>query len=331
MKPILCLLLALLITPLHVLWAQDDAQDFKAVVIVNSVFLHVEPSLQSSRGASAFEDQQLEVVGRNLDGTWFEVRRPGRLTNIGWIPAEYLDWEFSPEKLPLTNLTVGLEGPDPLEVDPGFAVYLLSGAILRNTPLRTGARVGPGVVPLFSVIPVLARNLDGSWLKVNYRGYVGWISAFTGRELPDVMDVPLAADAPTPETVNIVIIPPEIQLAQIQRLRDFIAPKRILADNLAGFWLMVERGEIMPCNPPESITAYQYTASDVRELPELQRYAPQLQEAVDYLNEALEPLQNCGVIGIREVQTAQAAAINARLLFDVIAQQMDSLEQTIKK
>ncbi len=326
---LLFFLIAVLLVP-YSAGAQDN-DDFTAVVQVNSAFAHSEPSLESDRIASVFEDQELEVVGRSIDGTWFEIRRLGRLTSLGWLPVEFLDFEFFPEDLPLTNFTVGLEGPEVLTADPGFALYLLSGAMLRNTPLRTGARVGPGSVPRFAVVPVLERNQDGTWLRVFYKGYTGWVSAFTGREIPDVMSIPVAANLPTPESAGVVIIPPEIQIAQIQRLRDFIAPRRTLADNLAGFWLMVYRGEIMPCNPPESITAYQYAASDVRELPELQRHAPQLGNAVDYLNDSLDPLQNCGVVGSLAVINARAAAINSRLLFDSILEQLASLETTIKE
>jgi hypothetical protein len=75
---------------------------------------------------------------------------------------------------------------------------------------------------------------------------------------------------------------------------------------------------------------YQYTRGDVRELPELDRYAPQLGEAISYLNDSLDPLQNCGVVTISGIQDAYAAAINARLLFDTITEQLDSLEQMIE-
>jgi hypothetical protein len=325
----LFLLIVILTGPPAPVLAQDSKPDFRMTVEVNSAFVHAEPSVESPRVASVFEDQILEAMGRNVDGTWVEVRRPGRLTNLGWLPMEFLSWDFFPEALPLTNLTVGVEGPVPLTEDPGFAVYLQSGVIMRDTPSRHGNSVGS--VPRFATVPVLARNQDGTWLKVNYRGYVGWIIAFTGRDLPDLMAVPVAPDAPPPDTPPVVIIPPEVQLAHIQSLRDYIIPRRALADGLVSFWLMVLRGEIMPCNPPESITMYQYTRSDVRELPELGRYAPQLGEAVSYLNTALDPLQNCGVVTTDDTRAAYATAINARILLDSTLEQLDSLEQIIKE
>ncbi|MBI5958992.1 MAG: SH3 domain-containing protein [Chloroflexi bacterium] len=309
--------------------AQDEPPDFKMRVVVNSAFTHIEPSVESRRAASVFEEEILEAVGRNLDGTWFEVRRLGRFTNLGWLPADFTKWEFHPEDLPLTNLVTGQIGPIPLEADPGFAVYMQFGAMLRDAPTRRAGSLGS--VPVFATVPVLARNLDGSWLKVNYRGYVGWIIAFVTRPIPDLMQIPVAPDAPPPDTPPVVIIPPEVQIAQIQRLREYVTPRHALSDGLVGFWLMVQRGEVMPCNPPESVTMYQYLRSDVRELPELDRYAPQLQEAISYLNAALDPLQNCGIVSSIEAQSAYAASINARLLFVVILQQLDSLEQTLRE
>jgi hypothetical protein len=308
---------------------QGDTPDFKMRVVVNSAFTHFAPSVESRRAASVFEDEILEAVGRNLDGTWFEVRRQGRFTNLGWLPANFAKWEFHPEDLPLTDLITGQIGPTALTTDPGFSIYMQFGAMLRSSPTRRASSLGS--VPPFTTVPVLERNLDGTWVKVNYRGYVGWIITFVGRPIPNVMSIPLAPDAPPPDTPPVVIIPPEVQIAQIQRLREYVTPRYALSDGLVGFWLMVQRGEVMPCNPPESVTMYQYLRSDVRELPELDRYAPQLQEAVSYLNAALKPLQNCGIVSSKEAQAGYAASINARLLFVVILDQLGSLEETLKE
>jgi hypothetical protein len=76
--------------------AQDSPKPFTMVVQVDSAFVHAAPAEDAERIASVFEDNKLEAVGRNLDGTWFEVRRPGRLTNLGWIFNKMVDWDFAP-------------------------------------------------------------------------------------------------------------------------------------------------------------------------------------------------------------------------------------------
>lgn len=309
--------------------AQDDSggPPFRVTVRVDSAFVHVVPALDAERVASAFEDEILEVVGRSLDGTWFEVRRPGRMTNTGWVFNEMLDWDFPPEQLPLTDLTTGLEGPSALDKDPGFAVHMLSGAVLRTGPLLDAARAG--TVPRGVTVPVLARNQNGSWLYVNYIGYQGWIVAFAGRDLPDVKAIPEAPNLPPLATIDVVIIPPEVQRAQLERMRGFVLPRRDLAENLASFWTLVERGEVMPCNPPPEITAFQYVENDVRELPEVARYAPQVNDAVTYLNASLGTLRRCGVLAVEDMRQARADAINARILFEATLERLDSLDEII--
>ncbi len=332
MRKILLALLVLvmvLATPVAgMLHAQDDPDtDFTGTLKVNSAFTRELPTRDSEWLASIFEDEQLEAIGRNIDGTWFQVRRPWRMTSIGWIKAEYLDFEFNPAFLPLTDLTTGIEGPTPLEADPGFAIFLNeAGAFMRTQPDRTAPLLMP--VPIFSTVPILERNQNATWFKVNYRGHVGWIIAFVGRDVPNAMDIP-EAPLVVVSTVPVEIIPPEVQLAHIAQLRAFITPHFELSLSLENFWLAVIHGDILPCDPPEDIVEYQYSRADVRELPELDRYAPQMNDAVDYLNAAVDPVQHCGVVTIKEAYSARSAAINARILFTNILSNLRSLEETI--
>jgi len=249
------------------------------------------------------------------------------MSNLGWIFNEVLKWDFKPELLPLGDLTTGVIGPKPLTSAPEHAVYLLQGPILRERPSRRSYRLMD--IPPQLTVPVLERNQDGSWLRVNYLGYEGWILAFSGRELPDVLDIPPAPGLPPLETVSVLIIPPEIQQAQIDRLRAFIYARREVAVNMESFWWRVFRGEIMPCNAPEEITYYPYTEADVRELPELQRYAPRLATAIDDLKTSREPLLSCGIVSPEMVQTARDSAINARLIFDATLGTLEELEKNV--
>ncbi|NDJ76933.1 MAG: SH3 domain-containing protein [Chloroflexi bacterium] len=326
------LVVALLPGAFFLVHAQDGSDDdpvvFQAQVDVFSSFVRAAPSREADRVASVFDGEYLEVVGRNLDGTWFEVRRPGRLTNLGWIFNEMVDWEFEPERLPLTDMITGVVGPTPLAENPGFAVHLQSGVVLREAPMREAARLGS--VPRFATVPVLARNQDGSWLYVNYLGYEGWIIAFTGRDIPNVLDIPQAPNLPPLPTINVVIIPPEVQLSHVYALRDFVTPRYELAITLMDFWQMVLDGEVLPCEPPASVVEFQYKQADVRELPELDRYVPQVNLGVEYLNASLATLQNCGVVQPDDVRQARADAVNARILFYEGLRALDDLEANIQ-
>lgn len=300
--------------------------EFIAEVAVESVFVRSLPSLDVEAAASLFDDEWIEVIGRNGDGLWFYVRRPNRVSPLGWVLAEYLNWDFYPERLPLADFATGVVGTQPLTRLEPFAAYTLEGAILRSQPTRTGQNLGS--VPPLRAVPILARNQDGSWLLANYFGVQGWISASAVRHsLPlDALYEP--ADLP-PLDAPVVLIPVEIQQAQIDRLRSFIGDRIGLAGGLEAFWWGVYRGETMPCAAPEQVMYYPFTEADVRELPELQRYAPQLARAIDYLALARAPLLDCGVIAPAVTVDARNAAINARVIFDATLDRLVLLERNI--
>src|SRR5688572_6910275 len=145
----------------------------------------------------------------------------------------------------------------------------------------------------------------------------------------NVPDVPVSVLRSELE-VPVVIIPPEVQRAQVQRLREFINPRAELAANLEYFWQLVFKGELMPCDPPGFEIPYQYTQNDVRELPEVARYAPRLDDATDYLNDAIEPLQNCGVIAPDIVIKARNGATNARIIYSETLKALALTEEQIR-
>jgi hypothetical protein len=311
--------------------AQDGApDDFTARVRVESAFTRALPDFDAEAVASVFDGERLEVVSRNLDGTWFEVRRPGRLNNLGWIFSGTVDWSFYPELLPLGDFVTGVTGPTPLSGATDAAVHLLEAPILRQQPLRRAARVQPPVqIPPLVTVPVLARNQDASWLFINYLGHQGWIVAFTARDLPDAMQIAQASNLPPLEGPQLVQIPVELQQAQIDRLRAFIVDRRAFIVGLETFWWRVFRGEVMPCDVPPEFTYYPYTEDDVRQLPELRRYMPRLAEAVDYMTAARDPLLTCGIVSPETVRIARDSAINARVIFDATLDTLRNLEENV--
>lgn len=319
--------IALLILSLSGISARADQNPYQVTVQVESAFTHVLPSFDADEAASVFKKDKLQVVSRNLDGTWFEVRRPGRLNNLGWINNKLVDWDFQPELLPLGDLTTGVIGPKPLTSAPAFATFVLQEVTLRDRPLTKANKVF--IVPALTTVPVLERNQDGSWLHVNYLGYDGWIIAFATRPLLNTMDIPQGRGLPPLETITVVVIPVEVQQAQIDRLRAYIVEHRTLAGNLESFWWSVFRGEVMPCNPPPEIQPYLASPQDVRELPELGRYVPRLDVAVTYLNQALAPLHNCGVVSPKNVGDARDSSINARVIYDAALDSLKILETEV--
>ncbi len=298
-------------------------------VNVESLVVRAFPTEDAEHIASLFDGDILQAVSRNQDASWFEVRRLGRMNSLGWVFSEFLEWSLLPEQLPLGDASVNVAGPVPLNTLPILGVYLEEAPILREIPLRDGRRIM--ALPSMIVVPVLARNQDASWLQVNYFGYQGWIHRSTIRERGDVdwMTLPVPPGLPPPDTIAVIIIPIELQQAQIDRLRSFAHERRALAASLESFWWRVYRGEIMPCNAPPEITDYPYTEADIRDLPELGRYIPRLYTAIEYLQSARAPFVDCGVVAPSVTVAARNSAINGRVVFDAVLGAIDALEDTI--
>lgn len=315
--------------------AQEAAEPpvFEAFVSAQSANVRSAPAETAEVVGSVFSDEQLEVVGRNLDGTWFEVRRPGRMNKLGWMLTSLLDYTFLPELLPLTDLTTGLTGETPLEADPGFAIYTLGNLALRAEPSTEAEQIG--IVSFFSTVPVVARNQDGSWLQVNYLGTVGWVAAFNTRQREDVLTVAVAPGLPPLPTFElapgIVIIPPEVQLAEVERMRAYVLESRALANQLESFWAIVLNGEVMPCEPPPFVLDYLYSQESERAFPELPRYVPRLNEGIGFLNNSIDTLYTCGVVNPDLVIYARNEAINSRVVFDATLDILDNIESIVRR
>jgi uncharacterized protein YraI len=300
---------------------------FQVEVVVESAFTRLLPTTQSAQAASVFIGDRLIAIGRNADGNWFEVQRL-RGTRIGWITRQFLDFEFDPIGLPITDGITGLKGPTPVVEQYGVSILILVEVNLRADASTRSATID--VVPHSSILPLLEIYPDLTWVKVNYLGNIGWIAGYLVRLPENLGDVPRTPGVTGVPGFQLVVIPPEIQRAQLQRLREFVISRKRVADDLAGFWALVNRGDIVPCTPPGLLEEqYNATFQDYRELPELRRYLPRIQQAIDYLNASLRVLQPCGTYTQTEVNSAYADAVNAKVIFDATLLALDNLDQNI--
>jgi hypothetical protein len=305
-----------------------DPEDEEVVgevrVQVESVFIRALPDRESTIMSSAFLDDKLIVIGRNVDGSWFLVQRPNRNYNLGWLEHIWLDWDFEPEFLPLADTETGVTG-DTEVIDTGFSVFIVEGVTMRDGPGHRNQRIM--VIPHSSTVPIIERNQDGSWFRVNYLGTVGWIAEFTTRTPENFMQIPEADNLPP--IIPRLIIPPEVQLEEVRQLRVYVSDSHYVAAELAVLWQNVINGEVMPCTPPGFVTDYLYTEYNVQRLPELDRMVPRLDDAVVLLNASIEILNQCGVIFIDDIRDARADAINARMIFDSTLNKLDDVEDVI--
>jgi hypothetical protein len=335
MRPILILMFFLFCLSLHAQegTSQTDislsTEPLNVRVLYESAFVRALPSEEAEAVASVFENDVLEAIGRNADGTWIQVRRHFREINLGWISRRLLVYSFGLSELPITDLTTGLIGTEPV-FDTGFSVYILTESALRDAPFIDANQIA--IVPVMLTLPVLERNVDSRWFKINYLGIVGWINSFNISSANDLTQVPLSPDF-APEALDMIvieIIPPEVQLAQAQRMKDFVQPRYDTAGELVSFWGGLLEGLTLPCNPPElSYGSIEITQRDLYELPELRRASRFLPRALDDLNASIAMMQQCRAFSASETSSAYADAINARGILGGVLGQMLSVEDML--
>lgn len=304
-----------------------DSNDFVLNVFVDSAFIRELPTRDSEPVGSVFEGDSLVAVGRNIDGTWFQVRKPFQNAAVGWISRTLVSYTFSVGDLPLTDLTTGLVGGEPV-FNTGVSVFILTEAALRAEPDLDAERIG--IVPIMVTIPVVERTADSNWLRVNYLGTTGWIAEFLTSTEDNLADVPVLPAAQV-DTISLEIIPIEVQIGQAVRFQEYLLPIRDVADEVANFWGTLSTGEIIPCNPPAGgFTTYPYTQRDLVELPELRRHVRRIPRAINDLNASIDTMQRCGVYLPEEISGAYAQAINARVIIDAAIEGMQGVELQLR-
>ena len=304
--------------------AAQEMPYLPAQIAVESAFLRAAPSADASSVASVFRGDSLNVVGRNVDGSWFQIARPE-----GWISRRTLIFTFDPLLLPLTDVTTGVDGETPV-VDSGFAVQVIDDTALYVSPERNAAINAE--IPIYALLPALERTPDNQWIAVNYRGIIGWLPQFLTRHTFAVSALPIsAAYTDDPRYPQVVVIPVETQLAQIDRLLSFIEPLDRLADGIASYWDGLRSGQILECRPfTETLPYYPISDQDRIELPELRQQERLLRQAVGDLNAALLPTQSCGIVISVDFNAAYADANNARTIFRLVRRRMDALRERIE-
>ncbi len=322
---LMMLILAMLSVTL--VFAQDNEVSLELTVEADSAVVRSLPTRSADFVASTFRSDMLEAIGRNLDGQWFFVRRPGRMNTLGWISRSVVDFDFKPETLPLTDFTTGSTGEFTLSYDTGFSAFTLAEVNLRIQPLD-GVRVITRI-PFGTVLPVLERDQIGSWFLVNYLGTTGWVNAIYLRGVDDYQAIPIAGGLPEVQTAATFIIPLDTQLSEIQEFRDYLNTQNSFAGQLADFWTLVLDYEVMPCEPPEFVNNYLYTRDDERAFPELEYLVPRLDAAIEFVNSAITPLYECGVKRTKIVLDAKNAALNASIIYDATLLSISNIETTI--
>ncbi len=324
MRKILLFLLIFCCAVLSVL-AQGKSE-LVVQVVADSAFMRVIPDETATPVGSVFANASLRAVGRNMDGEWLQVQRTGFQKTSGWIARKLTAFTFSVAQLPITDSTTGLLGSEPV-LDSGFAALMINEGTLRSVASRFASKII--TIPINLTLPVLERTPDNQWLKMNYRGYVGWVAEYTTRMTIDINTIPISPEyTGNPNYAPFEVIAPEIQIAQVDRLVNYLTPINNVTTGVVDYWRLMSRGETMECLPPAgNFIDYSVSLRDLTELPELRRQARLLKQAIADINTSIDIMQKCGVYTYPEIQSAYAKAINAHNIFTLILKRMEILHK----
>lgn len=298
-----------------------------ASVAVESAFMRAAPEETAALAGSVFDGERLTVVGRNPDGRWLQVHRPTTPGRTAWIRRDMVTFSGDVTLLPLTDFVTGVTGTEPLS-DTGFAALFTGEAQLRARPDRFAASAG--VVPIGTIAQIVERSPNNFWLKVNYLGTVGWVAEFTTSISADFADIPVAPElADDAAYAPLTVVDPVLQVAQIDRLLEYLQPNYVTASDVAFYWQQLMRGETRECLPPADAVAYGFSAADIAELPELRQQTRLLDQAVTDLNQSIEAMRRCGVYINTEINAAYSNAVAARGSFNLLIRRMRVLREKL--
>jgi hypothetical protein len=124
----------------------------------------------------------LQVIYRTPDAAWVAIFLSSN--DLLWIPAGAISVDLSQVALPPAQIDrSSLDAPTPGAAAPAAAAptgltgrVTIDGLRLRSAPDYTSATITS--LPLGAQVSVLGRNAYRTFVKVNYNGSVGWLSAY---------------------------------------------------------------------------------------------------------------------------------------------------------
>jgi N-acetylmuramoyl-L-alanine amidase len=150
----------------------------------------------------------LNLVGRDTTGSWVEVTTNGVK---GWVDVTYVTTSASIMALPDTSASVPPPGTSPTP-GPGGGTPIPPNqsrgmVISQRLNVRTGPGAGNTVITTVEygdILPLLARNTDGSWVRVQVDAETrGWVSSLyiLISEPFKLSDLPITAEVEPSATV----------------------------------------------------------------------------------------------------------------------------------
>lgn len=141
-----------------------------------------EPTTNADVLVKVNRDETFAIVGRNADSSWWQIDVNG---SYGWVYGDFIDVSNT-GAVPITT-TIGLQTTLP---GTGYYLTALATINLRSEAGRSGAILSQ--LPNGTRAEITGRNIDGTWLQINYDGKNGWVSRVYVNTTATNQDIPIA-------------------------------------------------------------------------------------------------------------------------------------------
>jgi len=140
---------------------------------------------------------KVQVVGRDLSGSWYQIQYAESATGKGWVRAEYVQVDAAKE-IQLVEA----------ESSSGSAV---SGLVTQKVNVRSGPGTtyeSLGALNPNDVVSIIGRDAEGEWIQIEFAGASdgkGWLAAefMQAADIENVPQVGTAEEAMPAPTVEV--------------------------------------------------------------------------------------------------------------------------------
>ncbi|HRE47196.1 MAG TPA: PA14 domain-containing protein, partial [Aggregatilineales bacterium] len=139
------------------------------VDFASALNVRIGPGVSYPRLTSIPRGTLMQLYERNADGSW--VRMATQTGIAGWVYAPYLRILSGS----ILTLPIGGVTPPPNPIPTGVRGKLISGLQLRTGP--SNAYPTQGILEWGTVVDIIGRNSNNTWLQVRFGAYTGWVYA----------------------------------------------------------------------------------------------------------------------------------------------------------
>lgn len=336
-------LLAILCLSLGISLAQQlPVSNVTIVVNRDSVNVRLIPALGAEVLGFVNAGYTAQVEARSPDGEWFRINFTGQQGWIGAAVVSIISGDINTVEVadPRTIPYGGFSSPRAgltSATSPVTGVLSDSGLRVRAGPSRAYPVLANA--PRRSVVPILGRTVDNTWLQVNFEGTLGWVAALYVDVQVDQNNLGALNQLPIDG-----IVAEQLPLSDPTRT-DYLDTLRLLLaridlaqpslDAIRGTWTNIALGGRVACgNYPARPTNYNIAnpilALDYDRLLSIQN---DFNAAMDYLRQAIDLLIDAcsrpqpaeGIVGQPVVQTALDAVNQADALFESLRRRLNEL------